>query len=49
MNGDGAVDLEDFTLYLDHYATQEPQADMDGDSTVDLLDYVAYTDEYAKR
>jgi hypothetical protein len=52
IDGDGVVDLTDFTLFAAAYNTSlgdpgyEPAADMDGDGVIDLTDFTLFAAVY---
>jgi hypothetical protein len=47
VNGDGAVNVQDFLLYLQLYAAADPGADVNGDGAVNVADYLAYLAGYS--
>jgi hypothetical protein len=49
-NGDGTVDLADYTVWADHYGQSGPDVAGDGnnDGTVDLADYTVWADHYGQ-
>jgi poly(3-hydroxybutyrate) depolymerase len=49
-NGDGVVDLADYTVWADHYGQsgQGVAGDGNGDGTVDLADYTVWADHYGQ-
>ncbi len=44
LNADGELDAEDFFLFLDLFAEDDPSVDLNGDGTIDSEDFFAYLD-----
>lgn len=47
LDGNGAVDVNDFFMYLDLFAAGDPRADFNGDGTIDVSDFFAFLDAFA--
>lgn len=47
MNGDGAVDTQDFLAFLNAWAGGDPVADWNSDGTINTQDFLAYLNEWA--
>ena len=47
MNGDGAVDTQDFLLFLNAWAGGDPVADWNEDGTINTQDSLAYLNDWA--
>jgi hypothetical protein len=47
FNGDGALNVQDFLVFLSAYAHAEPRADINGDGAVRIDDFLAYLALYA--
>jgi hypothetical protein len=47
LNGDGAVNTQDFLLYLNYWSSGNLLADWNGDGTVNTLDFVAFLNGWA--
>lgn len=47
LNGDGAVNTQDFLLYLNYWSSGNPLADWNGDGTINTLDFVAFLNSWA--
>jgi cytochrome c peroxidase len=47
INGDGAVNVQDFLSFLAGYAAQSPASDMNSDGATDVQDFLMYLDRYS--
>lgn len=47
MNGDGAVDTQDFLAFLNAWAGGDPVADWNGDGNITTQDFLAYLNDWA--
>ncbi len=48
INGDGAVDADDFFAFLDLFADDDRRADINGDERIDSFDFFAYLDLFVE-
>lgn len=48
LTGDGIVDIRDFLIFLDFWASGDPRADWNGDSRIDTQDVIAYLNDWAE-
>jgi hypothetical protein len=47
LNGDGAVNTQDFVLFLNLWAGSGAQADWNADGVIDTRDFLAYLTEWS--
>jgi hypothetical protein len=47
VNGDGAVNVQDFLAFLSLYAAGDAQADFTGDGAINVQDFLAFLSAYA--
>lgn len=47
LNGDGAVNTQDFIFYLNAWANGDPVADWNGDGSINTQDFIAYLNDWA--
>jgi hypothetical protein len=47
LNADGAVNVQDFLLYLAAFAAADPRADFTGDGSITISDFLAFLSAYA--
>ena len=48
FNGDGAVNIPDFLIFVDHFGTVEERYDLNADGQVNIPDFLIFVDHFGK-